>query len=73
MKITKQTLTDAGWECIEFGDHGPATPKEYRDRYEVWAHVSEISRGCIRHRLIYDRTTDEWRMNGKTVTDTDEL
>lgn len=73
MKITKQTLTDAGWVCVEVGDNGPLTPKKNRNRYEKWAMVSEINRGWTRRHLIYDRTTDEWRMNGKMVTKIDEL
>ena len=73
MKINSFTLKDAGWVCVEVGDSGPLTPKEHRNRYEKWAMVSEISRGYTRRHLIYDRTTDEWKLDGKVVTDIDEL
>ena len=71
--ITKELLKEAGWECVEVGDNGPATPKEYRNRYEVWAPVSESMRGCRRRHIMYDRTDDRWSYDGKTITEMDQL
>ena len=72
--ITKELLKEAGWECVEVGDNGPATPKEYRNRYEVWAPAKEkIYNYRFRRQVMYDRTDDRWSYDGKTITEMDQL
>lgn len=49
-----------GFECIEVGDKGAATPKQHYMRYEKWR--GETQWGY--RELFYDRMTQMWRFGG---------
>ena len=72
--ITPAVMREAGWEIAEVGDNGPATPKEYRNRYQRWTHRTEWN-SCdqCRHDVFYDLHTGLWSQNGKDVTYMDEI
>ena len=58
--LTAEILEKNGFECIEVGDKGPATPKQNYMRYEHWR--GETTWG--RRDLFYDRMTKRWRFGG---------
>lgn len=72
--ITAELLRKSGWDLKEVGDHGPATPKEYRDRYERWVHVNNWEKSDrLNCSLFLDRTTGEWCQDGHSVKYMDQL
>ena len=72
--ITAELLRKSGWDLKEVGDHGPATPKEYRDRYERWVHVNNWEKSDrLNCSLFLDRTTGEWRQDDHSVKYMDQL
>lgn len=72
--ITCTLMLSQGWDIREIGDNGPATPKEYRNRYEVWVHRDNWNK-CDQHRkaVIHDCYTGEWSRDGKELVYMDQI
>ena len=72
--ITVELLRKNGWDIKEVGDNGPATPKEYRNRYEKWVHVNNWDKDDhFNYSLFLDRTTGEWSQDGQSIEYMDQL
>lgn len=71
--INSDLMIESGWELVEVGDNGPATPKEFRNRFEKWLLVSERYLSHPHHVIFHDRCTDAWKMNGRLITDIPQL
>ena len=56
--LHQDILRDNGFELVEVGDHGAATPAQYRDRFEKW-----MARTKWRDIVIwYDRRTETYNL-----------
>lgn len=60
--ITAEILEKNGWKCVEVGDNGPSTPKQYYNRYEKW----RLEATWGKRELIFDRMTKIYRLKGMT-------
>lgn len=58
--ITAEMLKKNGWECVEVGDKGPATPKQNYNRFERW----RLETKWGKRDLFFDRATKVYRLNG---------
>lgn len=58
--LTQEIMKANGFECVEVGDKGAATPKQHYMRYEKWR--GETQWGY--RELFYDRMTKMWRFGG---------
>lgn len=72
-KITTDSLINAHWLCAAVGDNGPATSREYYNRYEKWKRETDPVIDQLSHPLFYDRVARTWTQDGKPVSYMDEL
>ena len=73
IKITHNSLRDAGWLIVEVGDHGPGTPKREYNRYEKWKRETDHVCDQLSKPLFYDRIARCFTQLGTEVQFMDEL
>lgn len=60
LPISHELVEGCGAILVEVGDNGPATPQNFRNRFERW----DISSLKKEYTLWYDRRTKKWTVAG---------
>lgn len=60
ISLSSAFLQAQGFECVEVGDNGPATPKSNINRYEKWCCQTE----WVTLDVFFDRITNRFSMDG---------